>query len=152
MMVATAQYEAGASMSVCPAWPLVSCSFREAGAFEAVSARSSGATKCDGTGQMGAESAIIWKMATVYMNEGDVARDLHAVLAKVKQGIEVVIEQDHRPVAVLRAQQRSGRPVTEILADAQRRNSGVTLDPDFGDDMNEVIASHQRPWSPPSWD
>lgn len=91
-------------------------------------------------------------MATVYMNEGDVARDLHAVLAKVKQGIEVVIEQDHRPVAVLRAQQRSGRPVTEILADAQRRNSGVTLDPDFGDDMNEVIASHQRPWSPPSWD
>lgn len=51
-------------------------------------------------------------MATIYMSEGDAARDLHAALAKVKQGVEVVIEQDHRPVAVLRAQQRSGRPIS----------------------------------------
>ena len=91
-------------------------------------------------------------MATVYMGEGDVARDLHAVLAKVKQGVEVVIEQDHRPVAVLRAQQRSGRPILEILAEAERRNATVTLDSDFGDDMKAVIASQQEPWNPPSWD
>lgn len=91
-------------------------------------------------------------MATVYMSERDVARDLHAVLARVKQGTEVVIEQDHKPVAVLRAQQRSGRPITDILAEAQRRNSTVTLDSDFGNDMAEVIAAHEGPWNPPSWD
>ena len=91
-------------------------------------------------------------MATVYMSEGDVARDLHEVLAKVKQGVEVVIEQDHRPVAVLRAQQRSGRPIMEILAEAEGRKATVTLDSDFGDDMKAVIASQQEPWNPPSWD
>ncbi len=42
-------------------------------------------------------------MATVHMSEAEVARDLHAVLAQVQQGIEVVIEQDHRPIAVLKS-------------------------------------------------
>lgn len=91
-------------------------------------------------------------MTTVRMSEAEVARDLHAVLAKVQQGVEVVIEQDHRPVAVIRAQQRSGRPITEILREAKQRNSQVTLDEDFGKDLEEIIASHQKPWHPPSWD
>ncbi len=91
-------------------------------------------------------------VATVHMSEAEVARDLHAVLAKVQQGVEVVIEQDHRPVAVIRAQQRSGRPITEILREARQRNSQVTLDEDFGKDLEEIIASHQKPWNPPSWD
>jgi hypothetical protein len=42
-------------------------------------------------------------MATVHMSEAELARDLHSVLAQVQQGIEVVVEQDHRPVAVIRA-------------------------------------------------
>lgn len=86
------------------------------------------------------------------MSEAEVARDLHAVLAKVQQGIEVVIEQDHRPVAVLRAQSRTGRPITEILREAKERNSTVTLDEEFTRDMEDVIASHQKPWNPQSWD
>ena len=91
-------------------------------------------------------------MATVHMSEAEVARDLHAVLAKVQQGVEVIIEQDNRPVAVLRAQTRSGRPIIEILREAKRRNSTVTLDDDFGKDLEEIVASHQTPWNPPSWD
>lgn len=91
-------------------------------------------------------------MATVHMSEAEVARDLHAVLAKVQQGVEIVIEQDHRPVAVLRAQNRSGRPITEILREARQRNSTVTLDEDFGKDLEEIAASHQQPWTPPAWD
>ena len=35
------------------------------------------------------------------MTEAELARDLHAVLERVRQGVEVVIEQDHRPVAVI---------------------------------------------------
>ena len=57
-------------------------------------------------------------MTTLHMSEAEVARDLHAVLAKVQQGVEIVIEQDNRPVAVLRGRIRSGRPITEILREA----------------------------------
>jgi len=86
------------------------------------------------------------------MSEAEVGRDLHAVLARVQQGVEIVIEQDHRPVAVIRAQDLSGRRITEILREARERNSKVTLDEEFGKDLEEIIASHQEPWNPPSWD
>jgi antitoxin (DNA-binding transcriptional repressor) of toxin-antitoxin stability system len=91
-------------------------------------------------------------MATIHMSEAELAGDLHAVLAKVQQGVEVVIEQDYRPIAVIRGQHRSGRPITEILREAKQRNSTVTLDEDFGKDLEEIVASHQKPWNPPSWD
>lgn len=91
-------------------------------------------------------------VATVHMSEAEVARDLHAALAKVKQGVEIVIEQDDQPVAVLKAQNRSGRPITDILREARQRNSTVTLDEDFGKDLEEIVASRQNPWNPPSWD
>ncbi len=91
-------------------------------------------------------------MATVHMSEAEVARDFHAVLAKVQQGIEVVIEQDDRPVTIIRAQNASGRPITEILREAKQRNSTVTLDGDFGDDLAQIVASHQQPWTPPAWE
>ena len=84
--------------------------------------------------------------------DAEVARDLHAVLARVQQGVEIVIEQDHRPVAIIRAQNRSGRPITEILREAKQRNSTVTLNEDFGKDLEEIVASHQKPSTPPSWD
>ena len=97
-------------------------------------------------------SYIIGSMPTVHMSEAEVARDLHAVLAKVQQGVEIVIEQDHRPVAVIRTQHESGRPIAEILREAKLRNSTVTLDDDFGKYLEEIVASHGKLWNPPSWD
>jgi len=92
-------------------------------------------------------------MITVRITEAELARDVRAVLEKVEQGNEVIIDrEDHRPVAVISAPHRSGRPITEILREARRRNSTVTLDEDFGKDLDEIIASHQQPWRPPSWD
>jgi hypothetical protein len=65
----------------------------------------------------------------------------------------VIIEQeDHRPSAVISSPHRTGRPITDILREAKQRNSTVTLDEDFGKDLEEIIASHQQPWNPPSWD
>jgi len=57
------------------------------------------------------------RMAIVRMSEADVARDLHAALAKVQQGVEIVFEQDHRPVAVLKpsAFTRPGRKLSECI-------------------------------------
>lgn len=97
---------------------------------------------------------MIEDMITVRITEAELARDLHAVLEKVEQGGEVIVErEDHRPVAVISSPRRSGRPITEILYEAKQRNSAVTLDEDFGKDLEEIIARHQRePWNPPSWD
>ena len=91
-------------------------------------------------------------MPTVHMSEAEVARDLHAVLEKVQRGIEVVIEQNNRPIAVIRPQTRSGRPITEILQEARQRASQITLDVDFGKDLEAVLDEHQKPWNPTSWD
>jgi antitoxin (DNA-binding transcriptional repressor) of toxin-antitoxin stability system len=95
---------------------------------------------------------MIGDMGTVHITEAELARDLHAILAKVQQGVEVVVEQDHRPVAVLRPLNRSGQLVSDILWEARQRNSAVTLDEDFGNDLEEIIVSQQQPWNPPSWD
>jgi antitoxin (DNA-binding transcriptional repressor) of toxin-antitoxin stability system len=96
---------------------------------------------------------MIEDMMTVRITEAELARDLHAVLEKVQQGGEVIVErEDHRPVAVISSPHRSGRPITEILREARQRNSTVTLDADFGKDLEEIIASHHQPWNPPSWD
>jgi antitoxin (DNA-binding transcriptional repressor) of toxin-antitoxin stability system len=90
---------------------------------------------------------------TLRITEAELARDVRAVLAKVEEGSEVIIErEDHRPVAFISAPRRSGRPITEILEEARRRKSTVKLDEDFGRDLEEIIASHQQPWHPPSWD
>jgi antitoxin (DNA-binding transcriptional repressor) of toxin-antitoxin stability system len=91
-------------------------------------------------------------MATVRITEAELARDIHGVLAKVQAGVEVIVEQDHRPVAVIRSLRRSGRPISEIVRQAKERNSTVTRDPEFGKDLEAVIASHQQPWNPPSWE
>lgn len=99
-----------------------------------------------------ARGAIVEVMATVRITEAELVRDIHAVLAKVQEGIEVIVEQDNRPVAVTRTPHRSGRPISEILRQARERNSTVTLDSDFGKDLEAVIASHQQAWNPPSWE
>lgn len=96
---------------------------------------------------------MIDNMVTVRISEAEFARDVHTVLEKVRQGSEVIIEmEDHRPVAVICSPHRSGRPITEVLREARQRDLKVTLDEDFGKDLEQIIVSHQQPWTPPSWD
>jgi antitoxin (DNA-binding transcriptional repressor) of toxin-antitoxin stability system len=89
---------------------------------------------------------------TVHMTEAELARDLHTVLEKVRQGVEVVIERDSRPVAVLKAPTVKGRMISEILADLKARGSSAVMDDDFARDIEEGIEAHREPWNPPSWD
>jgi antitoxin (DNA-binding transcriptional repressor) of toxin-antitoxin stability system len=86
------------------------------------------------------------------MTDAEVTGDFASVLEKIRMGIEVVVDRENRPVAVISQPKRSGRPVAEILRDARERNCTVTLDPDFGRDLEAAIASHQESWDPPSWD
>lgn len=97
-------------------------------------------------------------MITVHMSEAEVARDLHAVLAKVRQGVEVVIEQDHRPVAVLKpsAPVRPGRKLSECIALAkayeERLGEAPIPDEDFADDVQAGIDARRDSFEPPAWD
>ena len=86
------------------------------------------------------------------MTEAEVASDLHAVLDKVQQGVEVLIEQNHRAVAVIKPSKPAGRMISEIVADLRARGSKAVIDDAFARDIEEGIQAHREPWNPPSWE
>jgi antitoxin (DNA-binding transcriptional repressor) of toxin-antitoxin stability system len=89
---------------------------------------------------------------TLRLTEAELARDLHGVLAKVQEGVEVVIEQDSRPVAVIKAPAKKGRIISEVIAALEASGANAVLDEDFGHDVEEGIRGRRHPWNPPSWD
>ena len=95
---------------------------------------------------------MIEDMMTVHVTEAELARDLHAVLEKVRQGVEIVIEQDSRPIAVLKAAQVQGRKISEVIAALEASGANAVIDEDFARDVEQGIKAHREPWNPPSWD
>jgi len=91
-------------------------------------------------------------MAQFHMTEAEVTKDFGAVLEKIRQGTEVIVERDAQPVAVIRLPQFRGRPIDECIALAGARGSHATLDEDCPEDLEGVINSHREPLVPPSWD
>jgi antitoxin (DNA-binding transcriptional repressor) of toxin-antitoxin stability system len=90
----------------------------------------------------------------IHISEKDAATTTVAtLLAHVRAGAEVVIENDARSVAVLRsAEPHPSRLLSESIALAEAHGSAVTLDGDFARDLEEVINSHREPLNPPAWD
>ena len=93
----------------------------------------------------------------IHISEAEVASKFASLMARVRAGAEVIIENDARPVAVLRsAEPRPGRLLSEsiALAEAHAKELGYepTLDPDFAADLEEIINSHREPLNPPAWD
>ena len=90
------------------------------------------------------------------MSEAELARDLHAVLAKVQQGVDVVIEQDHRPIAVLKSSSpsRPGRKLSECIALAQAYEAKLGYAPipdeDFASDVQAGIDARRDSLEPPA--
>ena len=80
-------------------------------------------------------------MEQVRITDAEVARDFAAVLEKLRRGDEVVVEQDHRPVAVIKPVKGPGRSLDECIALARARGSQATLDANFAADLEEVIAN-----------
>ena len=98
---------------------------------------------------------MIEVMAALHISEAELARDLHAVLERVRQGGEVVVEQDHQPVAVLRPAEEQPRTLSESITIARQREQerGYTAvpDPDFANDLEEIVRNRQL-WNPTSWE
>jgi antitoxin (DNA-binding transcriptional repressor) of toxin-antitoxin stability system len=90
---------------------------------------------------------------TVRITEAELARDLHAVLEKVQQGSEVIVErEDHRPVAVITSPVPKPRTLSESIALAEARGTTAVPDDGFMKDVEEGIAERSQPWTPPSWE
>ena len=87
-------------------------------------------------------------------SQEELARDIHGVLLKVREGIEVIIEEDHRPIAVIKTPPRTGRTISECLALAKayeaQFGSAPFPDPDFAKDIQAAIEAHSWPLDPPS--
>jgi len=94
---------------------------------------------------------MIESMASLHMTEAEVARDLHAVLEKVRKGIEIVIEQDRQPVAVIKTPRFRGREIDECIALMRSRGSHAIPDENFAKDVQAAIDAHREPLDPPSW-
>jgi hypothetical protein len=95
---------------------------------------------------------MIGDMAELHITEAEAARDFTAVLDKVQNGAEVVVERDAQPVAVIRQPEFRGRSIDECIATAKAHGSHSTLDEEFSKDLEAIINSRREPLKAPEWD
>ena len=89
---------------------------------------------------------------SLHMTDNEVRNNFDAVLAKVRADLEIVVEQDHSPVAIIHSPTVTGRRISECIAIADARGSTVTLDEGFMKDVEDGIAERRQPWNPPTWE
>jgi len=91
-------------------------------------------------------------MAVIHISRAEAASDFDGLLALAANGDEVFIEANERVVArLLPADAPRPRLLSESLKILKQRGSTVTLDGEFGRDLEVVIASHSEPLKNP-WD
>jgi antitoxin (DNA-binding transcriptional repressor) of toxin-antitoxin stability system len=90
-------------------------------------------------------------MATIRISATEAARDFAGLLARVRAGAEIVIEDGPLTVAVLHAPAPPRRSIEECIALAKRHEEETgeapVLDPDFAADV-EGIVNNRKPWNP----
>lgn len=88
----------------------------------------------------------------IHISELEAASHFARLLARLRAGEEIIIEDDSHPVAVVHPAEASVRLLSESLRLAHEHGSKVTLDEDFARDVEAGIASHREPLEPPAWD
>jgi antitoxin (DNA-binding transcriptional repressor) of toxin-antitoxin stability system len=84
-------------------------------------------------------------MATIRISEAEAARDFAGLMAQVRLGAEVVIENEDRAVAIVRPAAPAtgpGRLLSEMIAAAESRGSTAVIDEDFASDVAAAIAAN----------
>jgi antitoxin (DNA-binding transcriptional repressor) of toxin-antitoxin stability system len=86
------------------------------------------------------------------MSEAEAACDFAALMARVRAGAEVVIENGTLPVAVIHTPAPPRRTISECIALAKKHEEETgeapVLDADFAADVEEIIRN-RKPWNPP---
>jgi antitoxin (DNA-binding transcriptional repressor) of toxin-antitoxin stability system len=85
----------------------------------------------------------------IHISELEASRDFAALLARVRSGVEVVIERDNSPVAIVRSPAPLRRTISECVALLPEHSTGV-VDEDFAKDLQAAVESHREaldsPW------
>jgi antitoxin (DNA-binding transcriptional repressor) of toxin-antitoxin stability system len=92
-------------------------------------------------------------MAVIHISRGEAANNFEGLLARAAEGDEILIEADAQVVARLLPPELP-RPhlLSESLRILKERGATVTLDGDFGRDLEAIIAEHREPLNPPAWE
>jgi antitoxin (DNA-binding transcriptional repressor) of toxin-antitoxin stability system len=88
----------------------------------------------------------------IHISEEEAAvTNVATLLAHVRAGSEVIIENGMRPVAVLHPAEPVHRTISECIA-LLPEDSTATVDPDFARDVAAAARGHREPLNPPTWD
>jgi len=91
----------------------------------------------------------------IHISEAEAASDFSALMARVRGGAKVIIENGKQPVPVLHAAEPVRRSISECITLArlheEETGKAPVLDPDFADDVEEIL-SHRKSWNPPAWE
>lgn len=92
-------------------------------------------------------------MAVVHISRTDAANDFDGLMARAANGDEILIESNACVVAkLLPGDSPRPRLLSESLRILKERGSAVTLDGEFGSDLEDIINSHRESMNPPAWD
>jgi antitoxin (DNA-binding transcriptional repressor) of toxin-antitoxin stability system len=89
----------------------------------------------------------------IHISEAEAASDFASLMARVRAGAKVIIENGARPVAVHHPAEPERRSISECIALAKAHDEETgkvpILDPDFAENVEEIL-SHRKPWNPPA--
>ena len=107
--------------------------------------------------------------AVIHISEEEAARDFAAVMRRVRAGDEVVVEEDGRPVILMRpavessgavedadastyVQGRTAEEIIERLREWEALHGPLIMGKDFADDVEEAHARFNQPLDSSKWD
>jgi antitoxin (DNA-binding transcriptional repressor) of toxin-antitoxin stability system len=90
-------------------------------------------------------------MAPIHISETEAVRDFASLMARVRAGADIVIEDGNLPVAVLSAPVPPRRSIEECIA-LLPEDSPALIDEDFARDVAAAVDAHREPLNPPAWD
>ena len=83
-----------------------------------------------------------------HVSSAEAIRNIAAILDRVEQGAEVIVEKDMLPVVRIQPAARPGRLLSECISRAKAREAArghvVTLDDEFGRDLEDIIAGRRE--------
>jgi len=90
----------------------------------------------------------------IHISEEEAARDFAGLMARVRSGVEIVIESNAYPAAVLRAAGPPHRSISESIALAEARTKELgykpVMDAGFAADLDDVVRN-RKPRDTSAW-
>ncbi len=94
-------------------------------------------------------------MSTIHISEAEAARNFSGLMARVRAGAEVIIDDGSSGVRLSAMPLKAGRLLSESisLAEACGASDGFepVLEPDYAEDVREIV-NRREPRNTSSWD